>query len=227
MPLVGCTDDNGEGGSGGSAGAGGTGGTGGLCTNAEDTAVFDMLEYTDDDGAMSTGTDAATNMAGDCLFGAPPRCGAELADVIVDNNAENSAALADCVVACMSTQADLTPDCLSCYGEIVACGAVNCVAECASDPFHPDCLTCRIDNNCDSDFFECSGLEAPVPGMLSVTVTDAPSFEDFSGPPLEGVELCETDTTNCAMTDADGLASLMLPTDQEVSYTLSKEGYVP
>ncbi|RLB36967.1 MAG: hypothetical protein DRH30_14045 [Deltaproteobacteria bacterium] len=43
--------------------------------------------------------------------------------------------------------------------------------------------------------------------------------------PLEGVEICETDTTNCVMTDANGNAVLELPVDQEVSYTLEKEGY--
>jgi hypothetical protein len=65
----------------------------------------------------------------------------------------------------------------------------------------------------------------------AVAATESPGFvsfaESFGGPPLEGVELCETDTTNCATTDVDGLASIMLPANQEVSLTLEKEGYVP
>ncbi|MBT8469725.1 MAG: hypothetical protein KJN97_13350, partial [Deltaproteobacteria bacterium] len=63
----------------------------------------------------------------------------------------------------------------------------------------------------------------------SVMVTEAPSIDAaiFTGPGLEGAELCETDTTNCATTDAAGLASIMLPADQEVSYTVSKDGYGP
>lgn len=45
------------------------------------------------------------------------------------------------------------------------------------------------------------------------------------GPALEGVEVCETDTSNCVTTDANGEAVLMLPANQQVSYSLSKEGY--
>ena len=44
--------------------------------------------------------------------------------------------------------------------------------------------------------------------LLSVTITEAPSLDDqlFEGPPLEGAELCEADTTNCATSDAEGQA---------------------
>lgn len=64
---------------------------------------------------------------------------------------------------------------------------------------------------------------------LDATVTEAPSIDDelFDGPALEGVELCEADTTNCATTDAAGLAQIMVPANQEVTYTLSKDGFVP
>lgn len=61
---------------------------------------------------------------------------------------------------------------------------------------------------------------------LSVTTTEAQSLAPI-GPALEGVRLCETDTANCATTDADGMASIAVPADQEVSYTLEKEGYTP
>jgi len=44
--------------------------------------------------------------------------------------------------------------------------------------------------------------------------------------PLEGVEVCETDiTTNCATTDPTGNATLELPSGQNVSWTLVKDGY--
>ena len=64
---------------------------------------------------------------------------------------------------------------------------------------------------------------------LSTMVTEAPSLDGqlFTGPPLEGVELCETDTTNCATTGMDGTASITLPAFQEFSFTLSKDGYAP
>ncbi|MDH3655145.1 MAG: hypothetical protein OEN21_12810 [Myxococcales bacterium] len=65
--------------------------------------------------------------------------------------------------------------------------------------------------------------------QLSVTVTEAPSLDDelFNGAPFEGVDLCDADTTNCATADAQGLAQITLPANQEVTYTVSKDGYVP
>ncbi len=47
------------------------------------------------------------------------------------------------------------------------------------------------------------------------------------GPVLPGVEACETDTTNCAISGADGRAQLMLPANQEVSYIVSTDGRIP
>jgi hypothetical protein len=44
-------------------------------------------------------------------------------------------------------------------------------------------------------------------------------------PPLEGVALCETDTPNCTTTDASGTATLELPANESVSWTLEREGY--
>jgi len=43
--------------------------------------------------------------------------------------------------------------------------------------------------------------------------------------PVEGVAVCETDTINCTVTDATGYAELQVPVDQEISYTLEKDGY--
>jgi hypothetical protein len=62
--------------------------------------------------------------------------------------------------------------------------------------------------------------------VVSVYVTEAIGF-DGPRPPFEGVELCETDTTNCATTDAEGLAQITVPAFQEVTYTVSKEGFAP
>ncbi|MGB5350033.1 MAG: hypothetical protein WBN10_10565, partial [Polyangiales bacterium] len=42
---------------------------------------------------------------------------------------------------------------------------------------------------------------------------------------LEGVDICEADTRNCATTDGDGAATIELPVDQEVVYTVSKAGF--
>jgi len=64
------------------------------------------------------------------------------------------------------------------------------------------------------------------PGVpLYVTVVEQ---GHASPPPLEGVTICETDTTNCVVTDMNGEAILWLPPDQEeTSLTADKEGYLP
>jgi hypothetical protein len=43
--------------------------------------------------------------------------------------------------------------------------------------------------------------------------------------PLGGVQLCETNTTNCTVTYTSGLGVIQVPVGQEISYTLEKEGY--
>jgi len=42
---------------------------------------------------------------------------------------------------------------------------------------------------------------------------------------LEGVEVCEMDTDNCVMSGDDGFADIELPAEQEVAFTLKKEGF--
>lgn len=46
-------------------------------------------------------------------------------------------------------------------------------------------------------------------------------------PPLEGAELCETDTTNCVVTDENGEATLNLQPNEQVSFSVTKDGYEP
>lgn len=59
---------------------------------------------------------------------------------------------------------------------------------------------------------------------LSIFVFESPAEGGIL--PLEDLQLCETDTANCVLTDADGTAELDLPADREISYTWQKEGYV-
>ena len=47
------------------------------------------------------------------------------------------------------------------------------------------------------------------------------------GPPLEGARVCEMGTENCTTSDARGKVILDLPMNQEVAYTIEKEGYGP
>ena len=59
---------------------------------------------------------------------------------------------------------------------------------------------------------------------VSVLTTGFNPFEG-SAAPLEGVEICETDTDNCVLTDAEGSATLQVPRDENFSMTFEKEGY--
>jgi len=53
------------------------------------------------------------------------------------------------------------------------------------------------------------------------------SLPDLNASPSEGVEICEAGTDNCDTTDFLGEAELHVPPNQEVSFTLEKEGYGP
>lgn len=43
--------------------------------------------------------------------------------------------------------------------------------------------------------------------------------------PFEGVMFCQADTDNCASSDAEGHVSIRVPPDEEIIWTLEKEGY--
>ena len=59
---------------------------------------------------------------------------------------------------------------------------------------------------------------------LSLTTYEADGWG--LGPRFEGVEVCQTDTTNCTTSDVNGVARLLLPANQEISYTVTKDGYM-
>jgi len=166
----------GTGGSGGSAGSAGTGGTGvGACTNAEDDAVYADLVFTNDDGDTTTGSDAASAIASDCVFGSglsdPTLRGcADLAGEVVVCAISNTCtpaqvqALSDCVESCMQnaimevTGSMLTAECGACYSASVSCSAELCATSGCSNPTSSDCVQCRCDNDCTPGFDRCSGL---------------------------------------------------------------------
>jgi len=186
-PLQGCDDFNEVTGNCGSAqtggtsgGTGGTGGTGntggggvGACTNAEDTAVYAVLEY-DTGSEVLTGPEAASQIASDCVFGNQgsdprnPGCGPEAQAVLIcggTNCTEDTIqALTDCVVACQqevieaATGQTLTQECNDCYGDSVTCSAVKCATAGCTVPDSASCVACRCENDCTPGFDRCSGL---------------------------------------------------------------------
>jgi hypothetical protein len=66
----------------------------------------------------------------------------------------------------------------------------------------------------------------PFSGSVLLVVTERRD-EEVKWGPLEDAEVCETDTPNCVISDAGGLARLELPVNQEVSFTIKKDGYGP
>jgi hypothetical protein len=66
----------------------------------------------------------------------------------------------------------------------------------------------------------CTQVTGPQGEPVDIMITSWPG----SPMPLEGVALCQTDTSNCETTDADGKATLWLP-QGETSFTKEKEGF--
>jgi hypothetical protein len=168
----------GSGGSGGGNGGGGAGGGGeGACINEDDGAVYAELEFTNGNGEMTTGTDAASAIGSECVRGStestPPvtGCGTETLNVVACFPSCPPAtvdALATCVEGCIQdtistiTGSTLTEDCITCYGATVACGAAFCTDLCVVDTTSPECIGCRCTmggtNGCTPDFVDCSGI---------------------------------------------------------------------
>jgi len=73
----------------------------------------------------------------------------------------------------------------------------------------------------------CNEVTAPTTAPVTFTVLTYYLQSGFDQPRVEGVEICQTDTPKCMLTDERGEATLQLPFDQEISCTLEKEGYAP
>lgn len=65
--------------------------------------------------------------------------------------------------------------------------------------------------------------EAPDTVQLTVTVSEG--LPPTAAAPIEGAELCQADTINCAFSGANGEASIELPANETLSWTLMREGY--
>ena len=176
-PVTGGT--NGGGGTGG--GTGGTDGdaTVGECINEDDAAVYAEVDYTNDRGEMTSGTDAVSAIGSDCVRGSDSSipqvggCGSETIQVVAcfPNCPEATiTTLAVCVEECIQGTIDtitgggqLSDECIACYGATVACGAAFCTDRCAIDTTAPDCIDCRCTLGgdglgCTPEFVECSGI---------------------------------------------------------------------
>jgi hypothetical protein len=78
-------------------------------------------------------------------------------------------------------------------------------------------------------------VRCPLPSTVQLKMIVVEPVEGLGhildGPRLEGAEVCEeteeTDTINCATTDVNGEARLLVQRDEEISYTATKEDYVP
>jgi hypothetical protein len=68
----------------------------------------------------------------------------------------------------------------------------------------------------------CTQVTGPPVDSVQLRVT---IFTGFGAIRVEGVEACDGDMTACVMTDADGQATLELPADKQISWTLAKDGF--
>jgi hypothetical protein len=145
---------------------------GGACTNDADQALYEALEYTDADGNDHTGSDAASAIASDCVFGDGDTVGPDCAllatevvgcAILMACTPAQVAALAVCVGDCAQntiesiTGSRLTDACGACYSESVACSAEKCATVC-SNPAATPCIECRCVEGCTPEFDVCSGL---------------------------------------------------------------------
>ncbi len=147
----------------------------GACTTPENAAVYAELVYVYDNGMTTFGTDAATAIGTDCVFGSStseplnPGCPTEAGDVlncsVLGNCTEEEiGALSSCVVQCQQdlifevTGSTLTEDCSACYGDSVSCAALFCATSGCGAPTSPVCIACRCANGCIPGFSICSGI---------------------------------------------------------------------
>jgi len=145
----------------------------GACVTAENIAVYDELEYTNDDGEFSTCNQASSAIGSDCVLGSarsvPPitGCGAEAGIVLQcfpNCPSDVIQTAAECVALCTQdateeiTGTPLSDECVECTGATVACGAAFCTDVCINDSNAQVCIDCRCANGCVEPFDVCSGL---------------------------------------------------------------------
>lgn len=140
--------------------------------STDDDAATDDDASTEDDGSVPA-TGACTG-AGDLATIGP--IGEELAVYGEESDKTVAGVATDCAVAaffgienpderppaikmCIDTNTSdgITADCNECYVATALCGISNCVASCAADANSEACTQCLCENNCISDFEECSG----------------------------------------------------------------------
>jgi len=160
-----CGDDDDDGGDGtaGTSGMNGGGdagdpGTGGdvECTGTYTGMTADELAAETPDGACAGDTLAVCTNDISSIAG---ECGTDCFLAVEDPNEQLA-----CTLECIEGDADPDPSqgCLGCYIAAVACARANCTDVCVGAAGSAECIDCRNENGCTTDFFVCSGL--PVPG---------------------------------------------------------------
>ena len=110
----------------------------GSCGHGEDQENYEDLTYTDEDGVMYTGTEAASAIRSDCIFGTKTSdpvldgCGAEAFDVIsCFPNCDQATidTLATCVAMCTQDATGLSDEFMACTGATAACRKAFCIPD--------------------------------------------------------------------------------------------------
>jgi hypothetical protein len=60
---------------------------------------------------------------------------------------------------------DYSEACLDCFVASAVCAAQHCAGVCTLNPGAAACDECRVNYGCISDFYKCTGIKNPIPGL--------------------------------------------------------------
>jgi hypothetical protein len=71
------------------------------------------------------------------------------------------------------------------------------------------------------------GDDSDGPGTVTVSLSVVEFQPGMNDLPLEGAEVCVSDSTNCATSDADGVVTMVVPANAEIVFEVTATGYGP
>lgn len=134
--------DGGSGGSGGAGGAAGSGGSSGSGGSA---------------GASSDAGGLCGTAGGACVDATDCAIGKSQMETWEGSCAQSSLGDSKKTATCMEGKGVTSP-CAACWGDVAACGAKNCLAQCIGGSQSQQCRDCTKAAGCDDAFTACSGI---------------------------------------------------------------------
>lgn len=137
--------DGGSGGSGGAGGAAGSGGSGGSSGSGGSA------------GASSDAGGLCGTAGGACVDATDCAIGKSQMETWEGSCAQSSLGDSKKTATCMEGKGVTSP-CAACWGDVAACGAKNCLAQCIGGSQSQQCRDCTKAAGCDDAFTACSGI---------------------------------------------------------------------